>query len=184
MKNTSNEDVWQNGENERDDEGRPPERDVVEMTEQLYRDTFWGEKQADAIWIISPITKIDRDRWHHSDVNIMLMRVFAEKMEGKFRFAYIDRHGPYYKHFQMIFGWNVFPLNYIISPDKYGGHLVEEMKIFIEDYSTWMELFHNAREMRHLLIDDSFTLWRYPNPVVNAILRFDKMLFEDYRDYY
>mmetsp|Transcript_3871 Transcript_3871/g.4523 ORF Transcript_3871/g.4523 Transcript_3871/m.4523 type:complete len:159 (-) Transcript_3871:684-1160(-) len=95
----SNEDIWINGENERDDEDRPPEHDVIELTDKIYMDAFFGDKPNNVTWIITALTKKDRDQWDHSDRTVMIERVLAAEQEGKFRFAYIDRHGPYYKHF-------------------------------------------------------------------------------------
>ena len=98
MQLTSNEDTWFNGENERDDEDRPPERDVVEMTEELYKDTFFNpDKPNNVTWVFAVINPHTRDLFYYSDVTMMTFRVLAELMEGKVRFAWIDRHSEVYK---------------------------------------------------------------------------------------
>jgi|Transcript_15095 hypothetical protein len=84
----------------------------------------------------------------------------------------------------MIFGWNVMPLSYAIVPDGKGGNTALELKMFFYDYITWSEVLHNGREVRYKLVDAEFPIWRYPNPIVYWALRFDKFLYEEYRDFW
>jgi len=62
MGETSNDDVWFSGENERDDEDRPPERDVIELTEELYKDIFFNPaKPNNTPWIFAVLNPHIRD---------------------------------------------------------------------------------------------------------------------------
>ena len=49
--------TFSRAESEKDDEGRPPELDVVEMTEQMYRDVFFGPSPPKEKWYIAFIKK-------------------------------------------------------------------------------------------------------------------------------
>ena len=134
---TSNEDTWFNGENERDDEDRPPERDVVELTEELYKDIFFNPaKPNNVTWVFAVLSPHQREQFWYSDVTMMTFRVLAELMEGKVRFAWIDRNSEAYKPMQMIYGWNVYPIPFFITPDGKGGHLVEELRYVSSNFNS------------------------------------------------
>ena len=182
---TSNEDTWFNGENERDDEDRPPERDVVELTEELYKDIFFNPaKPNNVTWVFAVLSPHHRDQFWYSDVTMMTFRVLAELMEGKVRFAWMDRNSEAYKPMQMIYGWNVYPIPFFITPDGKGGHLVEEMRMFMFQISTWLEAFYDKQDIRKDMFDKSFPIPAWPNIVWYYTLRVDKFFFEDYRDFW
>ena len=49
----TDEDTFLNDENKRDDEGRPPELDVIELTDQSFKEIFNGKEPPQEIWYVA-----------------------------------------------------------------------------------------------------------------------------------
>ena len=77
-------------ENRKGDEDRLPEHDVIEMTEDLYRELFFGPEPTKTKWLITFIKK--RRSMEHlwmCQYVVNIMRILADEYQGKVRFAYI-----------------------------------------------------------------------------------------------
>lgn len=80
-------------ESRKGDEDRPEELDVIEMTEDLYRELFFGPNPTNQPWIIGFLkTRRSQDHLWMCQYAMNMMRMLADEYQGKVRFAYIISH--------------------------------------------------------------------------------------------
>ena len=77
-------------EDKKGDEGRLPEHDVIEMTEELYRETFFGPNPTKVRWLLV-FTKKRRSQQHlwMNQYVVNVMRILADEYQGEVRFAIV-----------------------------------------------------------------------------------------------
>ena len=106
--------TFNNTENYKGDEGRLPEHDVIEMTEEQYREIFLGPTPPKEPWYIAFIKKKrSQDHFWQSQYVVNMMRILADEYQGKVRFAYISAHAE--EKLKEIFGVKTLPNQFLIE---------------------------------------------------------------------
>ena len=100
--------------NEQDDEGRLPEHDVVEMDVQMYKDLFFGPEPTKDTWYVTFIKKRrSQDNFFMCQYAVNVMRILADELQGKVRFAYINT--PRNEVLKEIFDVKTLPFQILIK---------------------------------------------------------------------
>ena len=125
--------------NNPNEDTRPVETDVIELTDDMYDELFWSGSQPETPWYVV-FVRTDRtsDQFWQSTFVVNVMKIMADEYAGKVRFAYVDTaKSPRMKH---TFHIKVLPQSYLFKD----GHvyMTKMMAILVNQVRTFIDERH------------------------------------------